>query len=274
MDRLIKLIKEKISSLTINFGIDTNTGAPVATPVFGNADKKPAIDEIFNLLETLSKKKKLAVAFDEFQEISKYTGKFFEKNIRKSIQWHNNISYIFSGSQKHILSEMFLDSKRAFYKLAASCPLKKIDTEDYIEWIQKLYKKDKRKISVSFIENIVNLCENHPMYIQEFFFYLWDKKGKIDFNLLDQIYLKIIKNRESEFINLWDSLTLNQKKTLKIIVKTDGKNMFSAKNLVLVDLKTASQIVKALEILNKKGIISKNGKYFISDPVFKKWITG
>ena len=48
--------------------IDIYTGAPVAIPVFAPVDKRPAIDESFALLESLSQNKKLAVAFDEFQE--------------------------------------------------------------------------------------------------------------------------------------------------------------------------------------------------------------
>ena len=55
MDKLMKLIKEKIISLTVNFSIDIYTGAPVAIPVFAPVDKRPAIDEIFALLESLSR---------------------------------------------------------------------------------------------------------------------------------------------------------------------------------------------------------------------------
>ena len=48
MDKLMKLIKEKIVSLTMNFSIDIYTGAPVAIPVFAPVDKRPAIDEILD----------------------------------------------------------------------------------------------------------------------------------------------------------------------------------------------------------------------------------
>ncbi|MGD8666154.1 MAG: hypothetical protein PVI58_09180, partial [Desulfobacterales bacterium] len=60
------------------------------------------------------------VVFDEFQEVAKYSEEGFEKRLRKVIQGYQNISYIFSGSQKHILIEMFDSAKRAFYKMARS----------------------------------------------------------------------------------------------------------------------------------------------------------
>lgn len=271
MDKLMKLIKEKIISLTMNFSIDIYTGAPVAIPVFAPVDKRPAIDEIFALLESLSQKKKLAVAFDEFQEISKYGEAAFEKHLRKSIQRHNNISYIFAGSQKHLLAEMFANSKRAFYKLATSYSLKKINTEDYVAWIKRLYNKDKRKINKRYIENVVSRCENHPMYIQEFFFNLWDAPN-ISIEDIDRVESNILKNREAEFINIWESLTLNQRRALKLIAATGGKNIYSANNLSKLGFRSASQISKALELLLKKELVSRNELYSIQDVLFKRWI--
>lgn len=271
MDRLMKLIKEKITRLTVNFSIDIYTGAPVAIPVFAPVDKRPAVDEIFALLESLSQKKKLAVAFDEFQEISKYGEAAFEKHLRKSIQRHGNISYIFAGSQKHLLAEMFADSKRAFYKLATSYALKKIKTEDYVAWIKKLYRKDRRKISKRHIENVVSRCENHPMYIQEFFFNLWEVPD-MSIEDIDRVESEILKNREAEFINIWESLTLNQRKALKLIAATGGKNIYSADNLSRLGFSSASQISKALELLLRKAFVSKNDLYSIQDVLFKRWI--
>jgi len=271
MDKLMKLIKEKISSLTMNFSIDIYTGAPVAIPVFAPVDKRPAIDEIFALLESLSQKKKLAVAFDEFQEISKYGEAAFEKHLRKSIQRHNHISYIFAGSQKHLLAEMFANSKRAFYKLATSYSLKKINTTDYVKWIKRLFNKDKRKINKKYIEDVVSRCENQPMYIQEFFFNLWDSPN-ISIEDIDRVESNILKNREVEFINIWESLTLNQRRALKLIAATGGKNIYSADNLSRLGFRSASQISKALELLLKKELVSKNERYSIQDVLFKRWI--
>jgi AAA+ ATPase superfamily predicted ATPase len=271
MDKLMKLLKEKITALTMNFSIDIYTGAPVAIPVFAPVDKRPALDEIFALLESLSKKERLAVAFDEFQEISKYGQVTLEKHLRKSIQRHSNVSYIFAGSQKHLLTEMFANSKRAFYKLATSYSLKKIKTEDYVVWIQRLYRRDKRQISRKYIENVVSRCDNHPMYIQEFFFNLWDARA-ISIELVDRVELEILQNREAEFIGCWESLTLNQKKALKLIVAAGGKNVYSADNLSNYGLKSASQVSKALELLIKREFVSKNRIYSVQDVFFKRWV--
>jgi hypothetical protein len=81
----------------------------------------------FNYAEDRLKIQKLLVVFDEFQEIDKYTDLGFEKRLRSHIQVHKNIGYIFSGSQKHILTQMFNTTDRAFYQMAKSYPLKQIE---------------------------------------------------------------------------------------------------------------------------------------------------
>ena len=271
LDRLMKLIKEKISSMTMNFSIDVYTGAPVAVPVFAPTDRRPAVDEVFALLESLSQKKKLAVAFDEFQEISNYGEAGFEKHLRKCIQHHVNIAYIFAGSQKHLLADMFVDAKRALYKSATGYPLHRIATADYVSWVQKLYARDKRRIDPRHIETVVDRCENHPMYIQEFFFHLWEAVD-ISMERIDQIESTIVQSREIEFINIWESLTLNQKKALKLVSATGGRAVFSADNMSRWGFTSASQIAKALELLLKRDLVAKNRHYSIQDVLFGRWI--
>ena len=104
--------------------------------------------------------------FDEFQEIAKYSEIGFEKRLRKVIQGHRGISYIFSGSQKHILIQMVDSAKHAFYKMARSYPLQKIEISDYISWAKRHFKKKNVTLDEEIIVNIVERCDFQPMYIQ------------------------------------------------------------------------------------------------------------
>lgn len=272
MSRLMKIIREAIRSIRVNFSVDPISGMPTASPVFNRTAEDRTIDEIFALIERLSKKKKMVVAFDEFQEVAAYGGNAFEKRLRKSIQKHERISYIFSGSQRHLITEMFNDRKRAFYMLATSYPLGKIKTIHYVKWINGLYKKAKRRIENTFIEDVSERCENHPMYVQEFFFNIWMEK-ELSFELLDKVERSIVEKRIPEYSYAWDSLTLNQRRALKLIAGTEGKNIFAAENLDRFGFRTASQVTAALGNLEKAGILDKNKEWKIHDPFFKRWLT-
>jgi len=112
------------------------------------------------------------------------------------------------------------------------------------------------------------------MYIQNFLFHLWEELGEREFSndIIDKIENAIIEKRSLEHIVLWETLSINQKKTLKLILLNDGSNLFNADSLQSVTLKTGSLVTKALSSLMKKEIIVKNAKYVIQDIVFKRWL--
>jgi hypothetical protein len=133
--------------------------------------------------------------------------------------------------------------------------------------------KTGNKIEAQLVEEILSRCENHPMYVQQFFFYLWEEKiQELSIDTVDEIELRILQSSRNEFFNLWDSLTLNQKKTLKLILLTGGREMFYANALQAVDLNAGSQVTRSLKKLVYDDIVLKNDDYKIQDVMFKKWI--
>lgn len=272
MEKLSRFLKNKFNTFNLKFSFDLTSGAPVAIPSFSSENRIPALEEVFGFLNNLSGKKKLFVVFDEFQEVATYNdSEVFEKKLRSYIQWHENVSYLFAGSQKSLLVEMFTDVKRAFYRQAVPVSLSKISSSHYADWIRDLYHQAGKEIDRDLVLDVVNRCDEHPMYIQEFFALLWDEKH-ISRNLVASLEKTIIKRRESEFYSIWDTLTLNQRKTLKLLVRTRGKDIFTAQNLSKNGLKAASQVIASLKVLEKREIVSKNSGYSIINPMLLRWI--
>lgn len=270
-NRLIKLVRESLSGVAVTFGYDPVSNTPSMSASFSHKPADLDIDVIFQMAKTISQKKKIVIAFDEFQEIANYGGDAFEKKLRKAIQHHDNIAYIFAGSQRHLITAMFNNAKRAFYQMAVSMPLHRINTEDFIEWIQDLYIQAGKSINEMVIRNVVTRCENHPKYIQEFFYTLWPVKA-VGLEEVNKVEMLILEKRSIEFMNTWDALSLNQKKALKLIAATSGEGIYSAENLTKHQFKTASQVAAALKALEQRELLSKNGEYRIQDPIFMRWV--
>jgi hypothetical protein len=187
------------------------------------------------------------------------------------IQGHRNISYIFSGSQKRILIEMFDTSKRALYKMARSYPLENIQIRDYTVWAQKLFKKKKVKVDKKIIIDIVKRCDYQPMYIQQFLFDLW-RSPSVSLDVLEEIQKSIITRQKNQFIVLWDMLTQNQKKALRLLAETEGKSIYAAEQLQRVGFNSGSVLQRALLSLVGKEILSKNTTYQFQDAMLKNWV--
>ncbi len=269
--RLMKLVRETITSFTASFSLDPITGLPVVSPQLAPDPKAAPLEDVFRLAKVVATKKKMVIAFDEFQEVARYGGETFEKQLRAHIQQHRNIAYIFSGSQKHLIMEMFNDAKRAFYRQAASFPLEKIPSDAFAAWIETLYRMDNRTIDSAMLAHVIQRCDNHPAYIQEFFNRLWDEES-VYIETIDRIERRIIRSRMAEFAYAWDSLTLNQRRALKLIVATGGKSIYAANRLAQFGFKTPSQATTAIAKLMDREFVVKNGTYQVQDPIFKRWL--
>jgi hypothetical protein len=260
-----------MAGLKVTGSIDPITDLPTLSASIKPREKPEYLEKALNLMASYSNKQKLLVVFDEFQEVAKYSEAGFEKRLRRVIQGHRNISYIFSGSQKHILIEMFDSAKRAFYKMARSYPLEKIEIRHFIGWAQNLFKKKNINLPQEIITNIVERSEHQPIYVQQFLFDLW-RSATVSLAVVDEIENSIITSQKNQFIVLWDLLTQNQKKALRLLAETEGKGIYAAEQLQRVGFNSGSVLQRALAALIEKEIISKNDRFQFQDAMLKKWV--
>jgi len=233
-----------------------------------------ALEEIYELPEKIARdyKKRVVVTFDEFQEISQFNGKQFEKRMRSFIQHHSEVCYIFMGSKTHIVLEMFSDPNRAFYKSAKVYPLPPICTEELVNFICKRFDSGNKRISNLLAKKIVELSENIPYYVQMLCSTIWlnAREEVKDFdikNALEEILLS-----QNELFYSWnDFCSPHQRAVLSALVKAD--EIFSQDNRLSYNLGSSASVQTSLRALMKNGLVSKNdGKYHIVDPFFQIWL--
>lgn len=84
---------------------------------------------------------KCIVDIDEFQQIEYYPEKNMEAILRTYIQYCSNDNFIFSGSERHIISKMFSEKAHPFYNSADIMNLEVIPLDKYTEFCEKLFHK-------------------------------------------------------------------------------------------------------------------------------------
>ena len=87
------------------------------------------LDEIFRYLEKASRP--VIVAIDEFQQVAYYTEKNVEALLRTHIQHCRNARFIFAGSQRHVMGNMFANASRPFYQSVSMMYLECIGLSEY-----------------------------------------------------------------------------------------------------------------------------------------------
>jgi hypothetical protein len=219
-------------------------------------------------------KKKGVIAFDEFQQIGQFSTDRLERRLRTIVQGHRNICYVFMGSRKHLIQDMFSNPNRPFYRSTKHFPLEKINRGEFAKFIGERFAATGKKVEGKIIERILDTSECHPYYVQLVSHAVWEKvdsKGSVDF---ENVMQTVMSRESSAFQNTWDMITNAQKQALVAIAnKGEEEKIFSSDYLSRFGIRSASTFQKALKALYEKDLLNKeNGNWEIQDVLFKRWI--
>ena len=144
---------------------DSISGTPQVTITYQNdKQKETSLKEIFDFLG--KQKKKIVVAIDEFQEIRNFKDVNMEALLRTYIQPLKNVSFIFCGSKKHVMTDMFTNAKSPFYESTHCIYLGKIEHDKYVRFIKKLFAMGKFTIDDESLDFIMEWTRGHTFYTQ------------------------------------------------------------------------------------------------------------
>jgi AAA+ ATPase superfamily predicted ATPase len=266
-----------ISSLRPAFKLDKTTGAPIFDIGLGEIiEPAYSLEQIFKYLESADKP--CLVAIDEFQQIAGYSEHNIEAVLRTHIQQCKNTSFIFAGSQRHIMQNIFFSSARPFYQSVSLLTLKAIDEKVYIEFVQQHFRDDNKAIPAELVSTVYRLFEGHTWYIQNVFNELYAITGQEETCTLEFIQEAVMK-RIASYVPLFQStlslLSERQKEALYAIAKErKAKAVTSAAFIKKHGLLSSSSAQTAIrQLLDKEIITSENNVYQVYDRFFGLWLT-
>lgn len=243
-------------------------------------DVDSMLTKLYDLPEKVAKKKKkkLVVVFDEFQEITKLDGTEIEKNLRSKIQNHKSVSYVFMGSQRHLIDQIFSDKNKALFRIGKSFNLNKIPEKEFAVFIRDKFKKTGIKISDDATKKILEISESHPYYTQQLCHEVWNlcksrKANQVTEQIIYDATEQVLKNQNYAYTSLWDSVRGKQRTLLLAMADSDDREIYSSEFRARYSLGASSSVAKAVKTLEEKGLLEKEGDdYVISDAFFKEWL--
>jgi len=242
-------------------------------------DALSALREGMRHADKLARKKckKLVIVIDEFSDLPKYDGQTLEKALRSEIQQHENIGYIFSGSEQSVMLSMIQDKKRAFYKLGRIMGLGPIDRGYYIDFIYNWLQKGGYKVKKRDLQKIFELGRDVPHSIQRLSYNLWElarESREITPFLIEKLTMVIAQQDSPHFELLWQSASQQQKTLLIALSMETHHRPFSREFQLTYGIGPSSSIKASLDSLVRKGILFKTleGSYQFSDTFMTYWI--
>lgn len=275
-EQIIRFMREYLKKLKTKFTINTDGVSIELVPDKENNSVSTIISSL-QLLDHLLQKRNISAVFfiDEFQELGVLaTSKSLEGAIRNVAQECQNLSFIFSGSNRNLLSKMFDSRSRPLYMLCDRIKLGRIHKEDYILLLNKLARKQWNKVLIpSVLDAIFECTQRHPYYMNVLCGMLWQKckKHLPKYEDVMSLWQSYILQEETKTAKDLSGLSLLQKQLLITISQGVTKDL-NGKVIVSKLNVTSAAITKALRVLVELDYVQKDvgNEYLLIDPLIKE----
>lgn len=232
------------------------------------------LDEIFDYLEKADKP--CVVAIDEFQVIANYPEKNVEAILRTHIQKCRNAWFVYAGSQRHLMTEMFVLPSRPFYQSVMLMSIQPIEQDRYVEYAQRLFREYEKEVTSDTVVAVYQRYEGVTWYIQAVLnalFAITPKGGVCKADMLDVAIQQIITQQSFAYNTLLYQLPPKQKEVLMAICREGKAQAVTSRAFLKKYRLTASTVQGAVKGLLDKDLVTHDlGTYTLYDQFFAQWL--
>lgn len=233
-------------------------------------------DELLDLPERIAKAKgiRLIICLDEFQNLTSFPEfERFEKKMRAIWQRQKHVTYCLYGSKRHMLSDIFNNKSKPFYRFGDLFLLPKIKEEKWVSFIQESFKETGKRIEPVIARVIPMIMHNHSWYVQQLSHYVWNTTDKVArFDQLAHALDELIYANQPLYQREIEGLSTTQVNLLKAVTMRE-KQLTSTRVMQRYNIGTPRNVSKNKEILAGNDMIHKteDGLYEFLDPAFELW---
>ena len=258
----LELLVKKLADTIPGFKVDVEPG-----------QAEYSLSEIFAYMEQSDYR--CFVAFDEFQTIAGDADKNIEALLRSYIQRLTNVNFIFSGSQRHVLENMFVSASRPFYQSTQMMPLGTIDENAYYMFSSEKMRKIGQSIDRDTFDYIYTKLSSHTWYVHTLLNRLYETGYEtINKDTVDEILSDILLENEGTFQTFLRLVTPIQTRVLYAIASEGSIKEIQGKAfLTKYQLGAASTVKTAVKsLVAKELLLDNNGEYQLYDRFFGLWL--
>ncbi|MDE5999743.1 MAG: ATPase [Bacteroidaceae bacterium] len=271
-----ELFVAALKSLQQELTFDMN-GIPVWSLGMGNMEN-PAItlDEIFNYLDSADKP--CLVAIDEFQQITQYPdGQNIEAALRTRIQRCQNATFVFAGSKRHLMGEIFTSPSRPFYQSVITMGLLPISEEKYTEFAVRLFEQHGKQLAEEVVHEVysrfsgVTSCLQRVMNV---LYFRTERGGRCTLEGVDDTIDYLLDLYSENYETQLSQMSEKQRIVFRAIVaEGKAKNVTGGAFIKKYHLWSASSVMSALKaLLDKDFVTQEDGAYMPYDQFFALWL--
>ena len=275
-DRMMKLFATTLRSRSAAFGYDPVFNTHTFDIKLGDITvPQYTLEEIFRYIE--GAEKRCVIVIDEFQQITNYPEKNVEALLRSHIQRMTNANFIFAGSQRHIMGEMFQSSSRPFYMSTTLLSLAPIQLEVYVDFVKRHFRAARKDIDAVAIAQVYEVFDGVTFYLQRIMhdaFAVTSVGTTCSQEQVADLTERLIIENSSRLREQLAFIS-EQQKELLYAISDEGvaERLTSSEFIKRHRLKSASAVQSAMKKLLEYDIITEQERrYTIADPLLRLWL--
>ena len=275
--KVLQRFLDMVTSLRPDITFDV-FGQPSLGVSMGSINQpETSLDEIFQFLEHADRP--CLVAIDESQQIASYSGNAnVEALLRTHIQRCRNANFVFAGSQRHLMDNMFTSPSRPFYQSVTLMNLKPLDLGVYREFAVSLFAQEGKTLVPEVVDKVYHDFNGVTAYLQRLMNVLFMLtmqgetctmdmiEGAIDYTLdmANDTYETLLRQIPEKQRNVF----------IAIAAEGEAENVTGGAFARKYHLPSASSVNSAIKGLLVKDFITigKDGVYQAYDKLFALWL--
>lgn len=257
--------------------VDAMTGLPTISVDARAAADPSSVNAVMNAVESHVKGRRACVVFDEFQDILDVRdGEQMLALMRGRIQFMPHTPFVFLGSARNAMMDIFMSPKSPFYKSAAVFDVGNIPDDDFFEFAKARFSTGRRKLPRELFDHILDFVDRTSGDVQELCDAIWQmtKPGDMLDDASFERGLSFVFDRENGAYALFiKPLTDIQLRVLKALAVRGGEHPLSNAFLEAAQLTNPATVRRSMTALHKTGLVypGTSGWKFAS-PFFREWM--
>ncbi|MBQ9340149.1 MAG: ATP-binding protein [Paludibacteraceae bacterium] len=267
-------ITRLFSALRPVFTTDPISGMPQCMIDIQPQREEWTLQQIFSYLEKASTP--CYVALDEFQTIAEYTDVKMEALLRTYIQQLHNVRFIFAGSKKHLMTEIFASAKRPFYRSTQMMHIGAIDEAAYYQFASAHMAAHGQRISEDTFHELYSLMDGYTWNMQSMLNRLYQSGvEQIDYNTILSTLNQVLQEEMPSYQTYCRLISNRQLQVLRAVAKEGtvsepGSTAFLRK----YGLGAYSTVRSAMLTMLDKELLYRrdDGSYEVYEKFFALWL--
>lgn len=192
------------------------------------------------------------------------------------IQFLQDTCFVFSGSVRSDMVDIFTNPKSPFFKSAMTISVANIPDDEFAPFLIERFKTGKRIADRAFIDAVFDFTGRTTGDVQQLCAAVWnttEKGSRLSTADIKPALDEIFEQESGPFELQTTRLTRYQFKVLVALAKLGGRNVYSSEFMSAAEVPSSGTATKALQRLVADGLVFVHDKeYRFFNPFLRAWL--